>query len=128
METYKPPQTVRAAAKRGLELRREYGRGGLSSQEAGKLGIGSGVVRATNLANGNSVTEETIMKMWRYFQRFKNNHAYNKQPDGGPSAGYIAWLLWGGDPGLAWITPIVKQIQERRTKELTALIKERMNV
>lgn len=121
MSDYKPPEAVQNAAKRGLELRRQYGRGGLSSQEAGKLGIGSGVVRATNLSNGDPVSEETIMKMWRYFQRFKNNHAENTQPDGGPSAGYIAWLLWGGDAGLRWITPIVKKLQSEKLEKQIAL-------
>jgi hypothetical protein len=25
-----------------------------------------------------------------------------------PSAGWIAWLLWGGDPGRAWADRIVR--------------------
>ena len=37
------PQSVRAAAKRGLELRKKHGRGGLSAKQAKKEGVGSGV-------------------------------------------------------------------------------------
>jgi hypothetical protein len=26
-----------------------------------------------------------------------------------PSAGYIAWLLWGGEPGRAWVEKELKK-------------------
>ena len=44
-ESFSPPSSVRAAARRGLELRKKHGKGGLTTQEAGKQGIGSGVAR-----------------------------------------------------------------------------------
>jgi len=44
---------MRNNAKRGLELRKKYGRGGLSTQEAGKQGIGSGVARASDIVSGS---------------------------------------------------------------------------
>lgn len=62
-ESFSPPSSVRAAARRGLELRRKYHKGGLTTQEAGKQGIGSGVARATSLANGENVSYETIKRM-----------------------------------------------------------------
>lgn len=114
MDSLKPPAAVRQAAARGLELRRKFGRGGLSTQEAGKQGIGSGVARATSLANGKAVTPDTIKRMASYFAR----HAVDKQGKGwgdekNPSAGYIAWLLWGGDAGRAWATRLAKSLDER---------------
>jgi len=54
---------VRAAARRGLELRKKHGKGGLTTQEAGKQGIGSGVARATSLANGEKVSYATVKRM-----------------------------------------------------------------
>jgi hypothetical protein len=25
--------------------------------------------------------------------------------------GYVAWLLWGGDPGFKWVNKIIKQME-----------------
>ena len=108
---FKPPKSVRQAAKRGLELRKKFHRGGLSSREAGKLGIGSGIVRAVNLAKGSKLSPSTVKRMHNYFSR----HRVDKRPGWSnpknPSNGYIAWLLWGGDPGKRWADKIVKHIK-----------------
>ena len=32
----------------------------------------------------------------------KNNNPSKKMPDGGPTAGTIAWNLWGGSAGVNW--------------------------
>lgn len=92
-----PPEAVRSAARRGLELRKKHGKGGLTTQEAGKQGIGSGVARASNLAAGDAVSTETLRRMVAFFSRHRKNKS-----GGEDDAGYIAWLLWGGDPGEAW--------------------------
>ncbi len=107
---FKPPKAAREAAKRGLELRKKFKRGGLSSKAAGKLGIGSGIVRASNLARGSNMSPRTVKRMKNYFTR----HQKDKRPGWGntfnPTNGYIAWLLWGGDPGYRWAKKIVKQM------------------
>lgn len=106
-KSFSVPQAVRNAAKRGLELRRKHGRGGLDAKQAKKEGVGSGVQRASNLMQG-TVSYATIKRMVGFFSR----HAKNKDsrmPNGEPGAGMIAWLLWGGSPGFAWAKRIVKQ-------------------
>jgi len=106
-ESFKPPKAVRDAAARGLALRREWGRGGLSVQQAAEQGLGSGVQRAVNLKNGDNITLETVGRMRSFFARHQvNNRPNKKMPDGGPTAGTIAWLLWGGDPGKQWADEI----------------------
>jgi len=102
---------VRSAARRGLELRRKYHKGGLTTQEAGKQGIGSGVARATSLANGESVSYETIKRMAAFFSRHEKNFA-----GGEDDAGYISGLLWGGSAGRAWANRIIRE-QEAKQKE-----------
>jgi hypothetical protein len=93
-EGYAPPQAVRSNAKRGLELREKHGRGGTEV----------GVARARDLSNGRSVSLDTIKRMVSYFAR----HEVDKQGEGWgkDSAGYIAWLLWGGDAGKSWANRI----------------------
>jgi len=98
----KPPATVAAAARRGLELRAEYGRGGTAV----------GVARARDLGNRRTLTVETAKRMVAYFERHEVDlrapAARRGHPDY-PSAGYIAWLLWGGDAGRTWARKIVRQ-------------------
>lgn len=95
---------MRAAARRGLELRRKYHKGGLTTQEAGKQGIGSGVARATTLSNGNSVSYATIKQMAAFFSRHEKNKS-----GGEDDAGYIAWELWGGNAGRTWALRIIRE-------------------
>jgi len=100
---------VRAAARRGLELRRKYHKGGLTTQEAGKQGIGSGVARATSLANGEALSYDTIKRMAAFFSRHEKNKS-----GGENDAGYIAWLLWGGDSGRSWANRIIQQQESKQ--------------
>lgn len=105
---YTPPQEVRSAAKRGLELRAKHNRGGTAV----------GVARARDLSNGKSIPIETINRMISYFAR----HEVDKKGEGWgvDSAGYIAWLLWGGDPGRSWATRI-KREHDKKDKSFMAL-------
>jgi hypothetical protein len=105
-ESFSPPSSVRAAARRGLELRKKYGKGGLTTQEAGKQGIGSGVARATSLANGDKVSYETIKRMAAFFSRHEKNFA-----GGEDDAGFISMLLWGGRGGGQWARSIINRIE-----------------
>lgn len=107
-ESFSPPASVRAAARRGLELRKKHGKGGLTTQEAGKQGIGSGVARATSLANGEKVSYATIKRMAAFFSRHRKNKS-----GGEDDAGKISWDLWGGDAGEAWARRIIKMVENR---------------
>jgi hypothetical protein len=98
----KPPVTVAAAARRGLELRREYGRGGTAV----------GVARARDLSNRKEISVDTARRMVAYFERHEVDlkaPAAKRGNPGYPSAGYIAWLLWGGDAGRTWARKIMRQ-------------------
>ena len=111
-ESFSPPLAVRAAARRGLELRKKYGKGGLTTQEAGKQGIGSGVARATSLANGESVSYETIKRMAAFFSRHEKNKS-----GGEDDAGFVAWQLWGSDAGRTWANRVIKMVEKRQSNE-----------
>lgn len=110
-EGYTPPQSVRDAARRGLELRREHGHGGLSNKQASAQGIGSGVQRAVNLANGDRMSERTVRRMAAFFNRHRvyKERGYHEDKT---SASYISWLLWGGDAGDAWARGIVERLDK----------------
>jgi hypothetical protein len=91
----KPTAEMASNAKRGLELRRKHGKGGTAV----------GVARARDLARRANLSPDTVRRMHSFFSRHEGNQA-----GGEDDAGYIAWLLWGGDAGKGWA--------ERKTKEL----------
>jgi phage gp29-like protein len=100
---FTPPDGVRAEARRGLDWRAEHGRGGTAV----------GVARARDLANGRAVSPETARRMASYFARHevdKQGEGWSPGEDGYPSAGRIAWALWGGDAGQSWSAKLVKQM------------------
>jgi len=89
----KPTESMANNAKRGLELRRKFGRGGTAV----------GVARARDLSNRKELSPDTVLRMYSFFSR----HEVDKQGKDWdnserPSNGKIAWLLWGGDSGYSW--------------------------
>ena len=104
-----PPKGAQENAKRGLELRREFKRGGTMV----------GVARARDLSNGASLPLETVNRMVSYFARHEVD---KKGKDFGnasnPSPGYIAWLLWGGDAGKTWADSIAER-EKKKDKSMT---------
>lgn len=97
---FKPPKEMQAEAERGLAWRKEYGRGGTEV----------GVARARDLSNGRSVSLDTVKRIKAYFDRHqvdKNAEGFRLGEEGYPSAGRIAWALWGGDVGYHWAKTMV---------------------
>lgn len=120
-KSFAPTQAMKNNAKRGLALREKYGRGGLDASQAKSEGVGSGVARARDIINGN-LSLDTVKRMYAFFSRHEKN--YNpkaREADGGPKAGEIAWLLWGGSAGLAWSRSILRKegILKSYTQEIT---------
>jgi len=98
----KPNKAMREEAQRGLNWRKEYGRGGTDV----------GVARARDIANNRDLSLRTVRRMNSYFARHGANleeHFGRKEADGGPSAFRIAWALWGGNAGRTWAKGILSQ-------------------
>jgi len=108
---FKPSESAASAATRGLELRKKNkGKGGLSAQQAGKQGIGSGVARAVSLKNRQTLSPSTVRRMKAFFDRHEKNKGASGDKPLSQDKGYIAWLLWGGDPGRAWANKVCRQM------------------
>lgn len=115
---FTPPAGVREEAARGLEWRREYGRGGTEV----------GVARARDLSNGTDISPDTARRMKAYFDRHevdKQGEGWSPSQDGYPSAGRIAWALWGGDAGRAWAEKLVRQMNSEDENRSNAMEVER---
>ena len=120
-KSYAPTAAMKNNARRGLALREKYGRGGLDASQAKSEGVGSGVARARDIINGN-LTLDTVKRMYSFFSRHEKNYKpKEREADGGPKAGEIAWLLWGGSAGLSWARSILRQedILKSYAKDIT---------
>lgn len=104
---FAPPAAVREAARRGLELRRLTGRGGLDREQARRQGVSSGVARAEQLAAGEALTLAELKRMKVFFARHDGERERNARLANERSPASVAWLLWGGSPGREWAQAIV---------------------
>ena len=99
---FKPPAEVATYAAEGLRLRRQFRRGGTPV----------GIARARDLKNRKRLSPTTIKRMVSFFARHEVD---KKGKDFGnptrPSNGFIAWLLWGGDPGKKWAEEVLKEMK-----------------
>jgi len=105
--SFVPPHAVRDAARRGLDLRRITGRGGLDREQARKQGVSSGVARAEQLAAGEPLTLAELKRMKAFFARHDGQRERNARLANERSPAGVAWLLWGGDEGRRWADAIV---------------------
>lgn len=90
-----PTDAMAEEARRGLAWREEFNRGGTEV----------GVARARDISNKRELSPETIKRMVSYFARHevdKQGQGFSQGEEGYPSAGRIAWALWGGDVGKRW--------------------------
>ena len=105
----KPSEGMAEEAKRGLEWRKEFGRGGTQV----------GVARANQLVGQERLSPNTVLRMYSFFSRHevdKQAEGFERGEDGYPSAGRIAWALWGGDAGFSWSKTKREQIMRERAK------------
>jgi len=99
----KPSKGMVEEALKGLKWREEYNRGGTAV----------GVARARDISNGKNLSDDTVKRMHSFFSRHevdKKGQGFQQGEDGFPSAGRIAWALWGGDAGQTWAAAKTKSM------------------
>ena len=100
--SFAPTKEMAAEAELGLKWREEYKRGGTEV----------GVARARDISNMRNLSLDTVTRMNSYFARHevdKEALGWNQGEEGFPTAGRIAWQLWGGDPGKDWAARIIER-------------------
>ena len=122
----KPTDGMVEEAKKGLDWRKEFNRGGTNI----------GAIRARQIIARENLSPSTVKRMFSFFSRHevdKQAQGFRPGEDGYPSAGRIAWALWGGDAGFSWSRKVASQIDRERDKfyenemeekQLTAAIKK----
>ena len=117
---FTPPQGVRDAGRRALEVRASK-----PPSERGMTDVG--VARARDLANGRELSPDTVRRMLNFLIRHevdKQGSTWDQQ-----GKGWQAWHGWGGDAGFAWSRKIVKQMDaaDKKAQALRAY-SEALNV
>lgn len=100
--TYRPTSGMAAAARRALKWKEEG--------KATGAGTPVGWTRARQLVNRESLSLDTVKRMYSFFSRHevdkKGKDFYNTS---NPSNGRIMWDAWGGDAGYSWSRKIVER-------------------
>ena len=98
----KPTEGMVAEARRGLDWRKEHGRGGTEV----------GVARARDIINGRQLSASTVRRMFSFFSRHEGNETINPDYRDTPwkDNGYVAWNLWGGTSMYRYVTRIVEKL------------------
>lgn len=93
------PQSVVDNAIRGIEL---------NEAQDNKCATQVGKVRAQQLANKESISIETVERMFSFLSRAKE--FYN--PEDTEACGTISYLLWGGEEALEWSKSVLDSLEQ----------------
>ena len=113
MASYTPTKGMKTEAQKGLDWRREHGRGGTAV----------GIARARDIVSGKNLSESTVKRMYSFFSRHevdKQGEGFTPDEDGFPSNGRIAWALWGGDAGFTWSKAIVDRLKKEDSDRMAS--------
>ena len=107
---FTPPKGAQEAARRALEVRADK-----PPSQRGMTPVG--ISRARDLANGETLSPDTVRRMLAFFTRHevdKQGSTWDEQ-----GKGWQAWHGWGGDPGFAFARKVVKQMNTADEKSTT---------
>ena len=126
-EGYKPTSGMKAAARKAIKFKEDG--------KAKGAGTAVGWTRARQLVNGETLSLDTVKRMYSFFSRHevdKKGKDWGNQAN--PSNGYIMWLAWGGDAGFSWSRKIVnkeknmnKSMFEGVVEEIKSMLDEAIN-
>ena len=105
------PKAAIEAAKQGIKRNEALGN---------KCGTAVGKRRATQLANGENISLDTIKRMRSFLIRQKDNYDLAIRRKDYDACGYISYLLWGGPAALPWAEKKLRQagLLEEQNEEI----------
>ena len=117
-EGYKPTSGMQSAARRAIKLK-EQGK-------AKGAGTAVGWTRAGQLVRGESLSLDTVKRMYSFFSRHEvDKKGKDWDNSESPSNGKIMWLAWGGDAGFSWSRKIVNREKDmKKSLEVQEVIEE----
>ena len=100
------PKYIADQAKKALEIRETLPK----SRQAGTL---VGLARANQLANGDNLSKETLVRMRSYLIRAREDYrqAKSRGLNASNSKAIQAYMLWGGPRALTWANEQIEKLQ-----------------
>jgi hypothetical protein len=98
------PEGVKNAAKKAVAYAEKNG--------WGSCGTAVGKTRASQLANGEPISVDTIKRMYSYLSRHKTDLGSSKSYDEG--CGKLMYDSWGGEAALGWAERKIKQLEKQK--------------
>ena len=102
------PEGAKNNAKRALKHREENGT---------DCGTAVGWTRANQLASGEAISDETLVRTYSFLSRAK---VYDQgkffDEDGKEICGLIMYAAWGGDPMLNWAKRTIEKMEENKNE------------
>lgn len=98
------PKSVQEAAQIGIDLHKQYQRGGTDV----------GLNTARILSQGGKIDPEKVRHIAAYFPRHTARDNLTQDGSNGqpPSNGWIAYQLWGGKAGQEWSSKLVEEMNK----------------
>ena len=126
-EGYKPTSGMKSAARKAIKFKEDG--------KAKGAGTAVGWTRAHQLVNGETLSLDTVKRMYSFFSRHEvDKKGKDWENQANPSNGYIMWLAWGGDAGFSWSRKIVnkeknmnKSMFEGVVEEIKSMLDEAVN-
>lgn len=112
-----PTDSMASNALQAIDWRKKFNRGGTSV----------GANRARQLIAKENLSVSTVLRMFSFFSRHevdKQAEGFSSGEKGYPSAGRIAWGLWGGDSGFSWATRKRNEIKKEQEKNVSISLQE----
>ena len=103
-KTFVPPKGVQEEAKRALQWIKD-GHAGANFTDVGRA-------RASQLANGEGVSRDTLARMKSFLARHEvdsQGKGYSPGEAGFPSPGRVAYAAWGGSAAKTWVDKLFRQ-------------------
>lgn len=103
-DSFVPPKAVQEEAQRALNWIKE-GHAGANFTDVGRA-------RASQLANGEGVSRQTLARMKSYLARHEvdsQGQGYKVGEAGYPSPGRVAYAAWGGSAAKTWVDKLFRQ-------------------
>ena len=103
-DSFVPPQGVREEAQRALQWIKD-GHAGANFTDVGRA-------RASQLANGEAVSRDTLARMKSFLARHEvdsQGKGYSPGEAGYPSPGRVAYAAWGGSAAKTWVDKLFNQ-------------------
>ena len=105
---FKPTQAMANNAKRALEVRK-------SKPESQRGMTSVGLARARQLINRETLSPDTVRRMFSFFSRHQVDKKGKTWKDKGK--GWQAWMGWGGDAGFTWSRRLAQAMDKEDNKK-----------